>query len=176
MSAFANAFSGPQSDGMPYCTNKAVPAAENDLYNFQPSVPPGKDPVEVLYGEAIVAIVVLTAAGSIQSQTTFIVLQTDLGGGNWIDVAWITWTGTTGSATFVLSGGAHGANAFQQDRATGTAPNPTSGSRQFPLGGRIRFVGKSSINATAQASSSSSSSAGGPSISCTIRHKLLGLR
>jgi hypothetical protein len=133
------------------------------------------DPAPVLYTEAVLASVVLTAVGSLTSNTTYVVLQTDLGDGVWIDVAWCVWTGLSGSVTFVLSGGVAGANSFQQSRASGTAPG-SNGSNQIPLGGRIRFVGKSTINSSSSSPSPSPGPAPLPGVAVTIRFKLLGLR
>lgn len=177
MATFPNVLANPMVDGILYASAVVVPAAEGALGNRGPAQ---QDPVPVLYNEAISAIVELTAQGAISSQTTYVVLQTDFGDGVWIDVAWLAWTGISGSATFLLAGGVAGANSFQQTRASGTAPSPTNSSNQIPLGGRIRFVGKSTVN-TSSSSSSSSSSSGGPAaltpgVLATIRFKLLGLR
>jgi hypothetical protein len=99
-------------------------------------------------------------------------MQTRLSDGTWVDVAWCTWTGIVGSATFVLAGGFAGAISFQQ-RAAGVAPSPANGSNQFPLGGQVRFVGKSSVTG------SSSSSSAGPGVVAgvlaTVTFKLVGI-
>jgi hypothetical protein len=155
-------------DGTPYAVASPVPVLEGDVANTAPgNYPVGPD-------QAALAVVTLTAQGAMSNQTTYIVMQTALSDGTWIDLAWCTWTGTSGSVTFVLSGGAAGANAFQQ-RVAGVSPAPALGSNQCPLGGQIRFVGKSS-----QGSSSSSSSAGPaavtPAVLASIVFKLLGLR
>jgi|SRR5215831_21124009 len=164
----------PITDGALYCNNELVPAAEASLFNL--ASPPFFDPVPVLYGEAVFAIVELSANGAITSETTYVVMQTALSDETWIDMAWCTWSGTTGAANFVLTGGVAGANAFQQTRATGTAPTPLLGSNQAPLGGRLRFVGKSTVNASSSSSSSSSSRGKATGIYAKILYKILGLR
>ena len=168
-----------QTDGRTYCSSVLLPAAEGDLYNQGTNNAKPEDPIIVLYHEAILAVVTMTAQGPISSDTAYVVMQTDLGDGNWVDVAWCTWTGTTGSAVFVLSGGVSGANSYQNSRPTGTAPTPLQGSNQIPLGGRIRFVGKASVttgSSSSSARSSSSSSGTVTGILATILYKQLGLR
>lgn len=105
------------------------------------------DPIPVIEGQEIFAVVKLTVNGIVNSQSTYVVLQTDLNGdGNWIDVAWIVDnTLLQGSKTFVLTGGGRGLmnNAFQQSRQAGQAPQPqANGSNAVIVGGRVRFVGK----------------------------------
>jgi hypothetical protein len=156
------------TDGLFYCVNKSLSGAEVDLFNQN-----GPDPVPVLYNEAILAVVQFTSQGGLASASSYVILQTDLGDGNWIDVAGVVWTGT-GTVLFAMSGGVAGNNVLQQTRAVGTAPG-TNFSNQMCLGGRIRFVGKGT---TSSSSSSSSSSSGSlpPAILCSIKYKLLGLR
>ena len=169
MTVFASGQPAASLDGIPYATAAALPGAEGDLFNL--SSPPFFDPVPVVYDCGILAIVQLTANNNPSSNSAYVILQTDLGDGVWVDVAWCIWTGTSGTVTFVLSGGVAGANSFQQSRATGTAPSSNS-SNQMLLGGRIRFVGKATIGANA----SSSSGQAGTSVTATIKYKLLGLR
>jgi len=157
------------NDGVTYASSKVMPALEGDLWNGAQT---STDPVSVVYHEAAVASVNFTATGGPSTNSTYVVMQTCLADGTWFDVAWCLWTGTQGSASFLLSGGVAGANAFQQSRASGTAPS-SNGSNQCTLGGQIRFVGKSTLGA----SSSSSSSSGPPlQVTVTICLKLLGLR
>lgn len=179
MTAFANSPPARGTDGVPYCTAAPIPAAEGSLFNL--SSPPFFDPVAVLYGEAVQAVVQLSLQGAIGSQSSYVVMQTDLGDDVWIDVAWLSWSsGPTGTATFVLSGGVAGANSFQQSRSVGTAPSPPNDARQFPMGGRLRFVGKATITASSSSSSSSARSSGAPAVTpavlATIKYKQLGLR
>lgn len=131
------------------------------------------DPIPVTYGQAILAVVQLSINGFITGNSTYVVLQTDLGDGVWIDVAWLFWNATTGSATFVLCGGGVGGinNAFQHTRNSGQVPQPQqSGSNSMPLGGRVRFVGK-----TVMTAGSSSAAGVSTAVTATIRYKLLGL-
>lgn len=150
------------TDGVPYSSAFVVPAtnADNDLFNGQ-----GADPAIVGATEACLAVVALTIAGGPATNSTYVVLQTDMGDGTWVDCAWCVTTSTSnGTLTFCLSAGVAGANAFQQSRAAGTAPG-SSGSNQVPLGARIRFVGKAALTGGAA-----------PSVTATIKYKLLGLR
>lgn len=172
MSAFANAVAPPQTDGAKYTTDLVMPALEGDLFN---QALPRVSPIPVLYGQAIVATIELSVTGSPSAQTTYVVLQTDLGDGVWYDLAWCLWLGTSGSKNFLLAAGMDGANAVQQTRDAGTAP-ASSDSVQVPLGGRIRFVGKSSISSGSGDSSSSSSAGDVQQVTCSIRYKILGLR
>ena len=95
-----------------------------------------------------------------------------LGDGVWVDICWLVWNGSQGSATFVMSNGIAGANVFQQTRQSGQPPTPqTSGSNQLTLGGRIRFVGK-----TTMVGGSSSVSGSPTAVSATIRYRLQPLR
>lgn len=169
MPPYANVADTLQSSGFPYAIDTALPAAEADLFNLSSPLP-YRTPIPIKYAQAISAFVRLSVSGAIVSNTSYVVLQTDLGDDYWIDVAWCRWTGTSGETLFVLSAGVDGANSVQQTRAVGTAPG-TDGSRQMPLGDRVRFVGKAAIT-----TSGVSSSGAGPSIRGTIRYKLLGLR
>ncbi len=148
-------------DGLLYSVNYTMPAAEGDLYNAN-SYPILPIPVDA--GVAALAVVEFETTITLTSNVTYVVLQTDLGNVNtpvvqgaldkhWIDVAWCVWTGVAGPALFVLSGGVAGANSFQQTRPVGTAPSSSS-YNQFPLGGRVRIVGKSTISGTGNSSSS----------------------
>lgn len=167
MTTFANTTVTPGTDGIYYAKGAVMPGAEADLF----SGGAGYDPAPLPYEAAVVASVELSIAGTFTANTTYVVLQTDLGDGVWFDLAWCVWSALTGSANFLLSAGATGANAFQQTRAVGTAP-ASNGSNQCPLGGRIRFVGKSSLTQ----SSSSSGSPGNPGVTVTIKYKLTPLR
>ena len=100
--------------------------------------------IPIAEGQTVVAVVRLSANGNITGNSTFVFLQTDLGDGTWIDVAWCYWNNVTGSATFVLCGGGLGAmnNAFQQSRQSDSTPaTQANGSNAVPLGGRCRFTG-----------------------------------
>lgn len=173
MGTFANIAPSVKGESLPYCVNAAVPSVEGDLFNEQPR----PQPPALTYMRAVLAVVTLTAQGNISTNTTYIVMQVDLGDGVWLDVAWITWTGASGSATFVLSATEAAANAFQQ-RAAGTAPSPANGSNAMSLGARLRFVGKTTLGAGSSSSSSSSAGAGtvAPAVLATINFKALGLR
>lgn len=176
---FANATPGATTDGITYSSAAALPAAEGDLWNGVRF-----DPIPVPYEAAIVASVELSVVGNPANNSAYVILQTDLGDGVWYDLAWCVWTGTTGSANFLLSAGVGGANSFQQSRAVGTAP-AGNGSNQCPLGARVRFVGKATLTAGSSTpgtfdSSSSSSGAGTPAavptVTATIKYKLTPLR
>lgn len=128
------------TDGIVYAT--AVPLTPTEAALGDALVTPAIIPV--VEGQTIVAVVKLSANGLITGNQTFVFLQTDLGDGTWIDVAWCYWNNVTGTATFVLCGGGIGAmnNAFQQSRNSGSAPaTQANGSNAVPLGGRVRFAG-----------------------------------
>lgn len=149
-------------DGLPYATAKTLPTTEADLWNQTV----GQDPVPVLYGSAVVAVVKFTVTGTPDATNAYVVMETDLfGDGNWIDVAWVRSAITSGTETVVLSGGDAGALASRQSRVSNSAPSTSSGAIQIPLGGRIRFTGKVAFtNGTS------------PVCSVGITYKLLGLR
>jgi len=126
--------------------------------------------IPIVEGQTIVAVVQLSINGFITGNGTFVFLQTDLGDGTWIDVAWCFYNKTQASSTFVLCGGGLGAmnNAFEQTRKSGSAPvTQANGSNAVPLGGRVRFSGFSTTVG-------GSSSAPGVStrVSATITYKL----
>jgi hypothetical protein len=171
MPQWANTSPFPEYDGVLYCLNAILPGAEGDL-----SATLGQTayPDPVLYGQAFFATVVLTALGPISSNTSYVVAQCDCGDGVWVDIAWLTWTGTAGNATFCLTGGSFTANSLTT-RTAGTAPSPPAGSNQCPLGGRLRFVGKAIVNGSSGTGQPSSPSGQAPSVACAIKVKLLGL-
>jgi hypothetical protein len=151
-------------DGVNYCLSKNLPAVEGDL---------GK-PVGVIYAQAVVAIVQFSVSGNPVTNSSYVVLQTDLFGNNvWVDVAGAVFTALTGTGLFVLSSGVPGPLGVQVTRLAGIAPQ-TTGANGMTLGGRLRFIGKTTLSS----GSSSSSSSGSVGFSCnvTINYKLLGLR
>lgn len=153
-------------DGVVYATGVALTSTEAVLGDALqvPAVVP------IVEGQTIVAVVRLSIDGFITGNNTYIVMQTDLGDGTWIDVAWLVWNQVQGSATFVLCGGGLGAmnNTFQQSRNQGQAPQPQgNGSNAVPLGGRVRFVGK-----TVMTGGSSSVLGAMTQVSATITYRL----
>lgn len=158
---YANINPAAVTDGIPYATAQVLTGTEADIYN---NTTPTPDPVGIAYWRSILATLTLSITGAPDAQSTYVVMQTDLGDGVWVDVAWIVWTGTSGSAVFALAGGALASSlAVVQSRAVGTAPG-TNGSNQLPLGGRVRFVGKSTFtNGTA------------PAVAATLKYKGTGL-
>lgn len=128
------------TDGVVYCTNVPLTLNEASLGDNLLSLAL----IPVVEGQTIVATVKLTTNGHITGSNAFVFLQTDLGDGNWIDIAWCNTRITDGTATFVLCGGGLGAmnNAFGPLRQSGSAPTTQSnGSNAVPLGGRCRFTG-----------------------------------
>lgn len=122
--------------------------------------------IPVAEGQTIVAVVKLTVSGYVVANSTFVFLQTDLGDGTWVDVAWCFFKGNQGTATFVLCGGGLGAmnNAFEQARqASSTPATQANGSNAVPLGGRVRFTGFSKF-----AGGSSNVAGTATSVSATI--------
>ena len=164
--SFANITPTALSDGVPYATSVPITATEAALGDAAstPAIIP------VVEGQTIVAVVSLTVNGQITGNNTFVFLQTDLGDGNWVDVAWCYWNKSNGSARFVLCGGGLGAmnNAFQQSRQPSAAPTvQANGSNAVPLGGRCRITGFS--NPVGGSSSVSGTTAG---VLATVVYKL----
>lgn len=166
--AAANIVPTAETDGLLYSSATPLTSTEADLWN---SLQTPDHPIPTTFGCAILAIIQLSINGIIVGNTTYIVMQVDLGDNVWVDLNWLIWTGTQGSATFLFSNGVAGANTLQQTRGVGQPPTPqANGSNQLPLGGRVRFVGKSTPVG------GSSSLAGVPTaVSATIRYKLLPL-
>lgn len=164
--AFANIEPTPLSDGILYGTNVPITPPEAALGDAL--VTPVLIPV--IEGQTIIGVVQLTVNGHITGNNTFVFLQTDLGDGVWVDVAWCNTRITNGSVTFVLCGGGVGAmnNAFGPLRKNGSAPaTQANGSNAVPLGGRCRFTGFSALTG------GSSSLAGTvPLVQATIKFKL----
>ncbi len=173
MATFANAVPIPFAGGVQYATAVVMPAAEADLYNGV-----GGDPIQVPWGQGISAAVEFTALGAVSSQTSYVVMQTDFGDGIWFDIAWCVWTGTQGTANFLLSGGIAGNAALTQlggSRAAGAAP-AANGSSLCVLGNRIRFVGKASVTGGSLSSSSSAAPGVVGEVAASIKYNILGLR
>lgn len=164
--ASANIVPTAPTEGIPYCT--AVPITPPEAMLGDGLKTPALIPVTE--GQTIVAVVELSVNGHITGNNTFVFLQTDLGDGVWVDVAWCNTKITDGSATFVLCGGGIGAmnNAFGPLRKSGSAPTTqANGSNAVPLGGRCRFTGFSALTG------GSSSIAGTvPLVAATITYKL----
>jgi hypothetical protein len=170
---------GPPAGGVPYCTRQTLPAAEGELYNTAPAVPQDAPPVGTPYDQGLLASVLFSAGAGVGSNTSYVVLQGDVGDNNWVDLSWCTWTGTTGTALFYLSATGFIAGAVQQSRPVGQAPSPAIGFNALTLPDRIRFVGKASVGAGSSSSpgkAASSSLAAGLAVLVTIRYKLLALR
>ncbi len=165
MATFANIVPSYGPDGIPYATALVMPIAAADTDLFNQTAPTSPDPTPVLYGAAFLAEVLLTITGGPATNTTYVVAQTSVDGVNWLDVAWLVTTSVSnGTLLFFLAGGVAGSNSLPQTRAVGSAPG-SSGSNQVPLGGQLRFVGRTQLT-------------GGtvPKVTATIKVKLLGLR
>lgn len=162
MTVYANITPAVSADGIPYATSFTLTGTEGDIYNQTGGV----DPPQVIYNQAVLCVLSLVIAGSPDTNSSYIVLQTSLDGGTtWIDLAWCLLTETSnGTSIFVLSAGSSGANAFQQTRAAGTAPASNS-SQQTPLGGLLRLVGKTTLSGGTS-----------PTVKVTASIKQLGLR
>ncbi len=150
-----------QFSGLVYASGTGLlPAAEGDLSTI-PSIK--QSPIPVQRTSNATAVVQFTRRGNFASASGYTVMQTDCGDGVWIDIAWCTFTSIAPAATlvFLLASSQFGPNAFQQTRASGTAPSST-GSNEMGLLGRVRFVGKVTILGTS--SSSMSVSSGTPAL------------
>ncbi len=136
----ANIIPTAPTDGIVYGTSVPIVSAEADLGDnlLAPR------PIPVAEGQTIVVIVKLAVNGHVSNNKTWVFLQTDLGDGTWVDVAWCPFTLADGSGTAVLCGGGIGSvnNAFLQSRQAGSAPAvQAAGSNAVPLGGRVRVTG-----------------------------------
>lgn len=159
-----------QTDGVAYSVSVPLTSTEADL-NGGTGVQITA-PIPTNFGEAISAVVQLSINGLVVGNNTYVVMQMDMGDGVWVDLCWLVWTGSQGTATFVMSNGIAGANVIQQTRSSGQPPTPqANGSNQMALGGRIRFVGKSIM-----VGGSSSLAGVTTSVSATIRYRLQALR
>lgn len=171
MPSYASITPSALIDGVLYASDVSLTSTEADLFNATGLTT--QDPVQVSYGQAIVAVVQLTVTGNPAGNSTYVVMQTDMGDGVWIDVAWCVYTNQQVAQKFVLCGGGIGSinNAFQQSRQLGSVPAPqANGSNAMPLAGRVRFVGR------AELTGGSSYVAGAfVGVKATIRYKLLGL-
>lgn len=173
MPIFANVTPIAAVDGVLYANAVPLTSTEADLYNG-PSGNPNVDPIVIPYGQAIQAVVTLVVSGAPGGNSTYIVMQSDLGDGIWVDVCWCVYTQTNNPGTFVFSAGEGGVvnNSFQQNRSVGSVPSPAAnGSNQMILGSRIRFVGKSVLSG-----GSSFIPGGFAGVLATIRYRVLGLR
>lgn len=178
---YANIRPQVRFDGLLVADNVLMPAAEGELNN---NFPIDRYPIPVGRTQAAFATVRFITQGSITSNTTYVVMQTDMGDDVWVDLAWCRWTGTvanggTPSASnpaivFCLSTIAWGAAALQASRVLGQDPG-ASNTNALPLGGRIRFTGKSTLVGGSASSSSSGFPGAGVGVKATIRVKLLGL-
>jgi hypothetical protein len=170
MTTTANITPTAETDGTAYAVSVPLTSTEADLAGGVGVQSP--DPIPTTYNSAIIAIIQLTINGLVVGNNTYVVMQIDLGDGVWVDLNWCVWSGGQGTATFVFSNGIAGANTIQQSRNAGATPNPAAnGSNQLVLGGRIRFVGKSTF-----VGGSSSLAGVTTSVLATIQYKLLPLR
>ena len=164
--ATANITPTAPTDGVTYAS--AVPLTSSEASLGDALVTPAIIPIAS--GQTIVAVVRLTVNGFITGNSTFVFLQTDLGDGTWIDVAWCYFNNTQAPGTFVLCGGGLGTmnNAFQQARLSGSAPSPqANGSNAVPLGGRCRITGFATM-----IGGSSSAPGVSTAVSATVTYKL----
>lgn len=156
------------TDGVVYGTNVPLTPTEASLGGG--TTP---DPIPVVEGQTIFAIVKVTVQGHVSGNNSYIFLQTDLGDGTWVDVAWCQITNTdigpNNPKVFMLCGGGLGAmnNSLSQRNAGATPAVQGNGSNAIPLGGRCRFSG------FLQSSGGSSSLAGTPAtVLATITYRL----
>jgi hypothetical protein len=124
-------------DGV-YCQSKILPGTEGDLGT----------PLDLPFQPLLTASVVFNAVGVSANVGSWVVGQTDLSDGNWVDAVWASWNGTTGSALFSLYNLTDAtAGCFVQTRAAG-APPSVYGASGIPLASRLRFVGRGQITAS----------------------------
>ena len=169
MPTYANITPQALKDGILYANQVPLTSTEADLYSGTTALD-ALDPIPIAYNEAILAIVQMNPIGITGSESSYVVMQTDMGDGTWVDVAWCVYTNSNTLGIFVLSAGIAGATSVQNTRTSGTAPS-SNGANQIALGGRVRFVGKATLTG-----GSSSGPGGIAGIYATIYYKLLGLR
>ena len=170
MATYSNILPTAMSDGLAYATAVPITTTEADLGDALLT----PDPIQVEFGQIIVAVVQLTVNGFIVANNTFVFMQTDLGDGVWVDVAWCFFNSTQAPGTFVLCGGGLGSqnNVFQQSRNSSSAPaTQANGSNAVPIGGRVRFTGFCKM-----AGGSPSAPGVTTSVKATIKYKLMAPR
>lgn len=172
MVQYADISQPTRSDGMVYATSCPLTATEADLYTGGTTLA-NLDPIPVLYGQSIQAVVKLVPRGGPVSINCYVVMQTDLGDGVWIDVAYCQRSNTQVTGLYSFVGGYQASAAYQQSRQAGQFPAAADGcaANAVNLGGRVRFVGKAIV--TGGSSLSPGVVAG---IDATITYKILGLR
>lgn len=163
-----------QTDGLVYADAVPLTSTEADLRGGDGAQI--GNPIPTQFGEAIAAVIQLAVDGIITGNSTYVVMQMDMGDGVWIDMNWLFWNGHQGGATFLFSNGIAGATTYQQSRQVGQVPVDSSGAQgngnnQLALGGRIRFVGK-----TVATGGSSSTQGSMNQVSATITYRLQTLR
>lgn len=170
MTITANITPAALTDGITYTS--AVPLTPTEASLGDALVSPALIPVAE--GQTIVAIVKAWVNGHIVANNSYIFLQTDLGDGVWVDVAWCRFTATDqdsgNPAIFVLCGGGIGAmnNAIGPNRRSSSAPaTQSNGSNALPLGGRCRFTGFSAL-----AGGSSSVAGTSAAVNVTITYRI----
>ncbi len=166
MTNWSNTTPTAEYNGVPYSNAVPLTSTEADLGDSKNA----PDPIAIDFGQVIVAVVVLSINGIVIGNNCYVVMQTDMGDGVWVDVAWCVSTFSQSSVIFVLSGGGMASvnNSFQQTRQPGAFP-ASNGSNILPLGGRVRFVGKSSF----VGGSSSSPGTGPTAVSATIKYRIM---
>lgn len=160
MATYANIDPTAQTVAVKYAASKVLTTSEATIYNQSTG-----DPIPTHgLAQGIVAIGTATIAGTPDATDAYIIMQTDLGNGVWIDVAWFKITATSGTLTFALVGIHSVSAAIAQTRASGTSPASSSANTMM-LGDRVRIVGKATFtNGT------------NPAVTVSLGYKLLGLR
>lgn len=172
MATLANIVPTAGTDGVVYAAS--VPLTTSEAALGDAVATPSN--IAVQEGQELLAFVKFSISGIVASLSGYVVLQADLGDGNWVDVAWAVVTEATllqGSTTFVFSAGGRGAmnNVFRQTRQSGTVPGTSTGTNACPLGGRCRFVGKATTSG-----GSVGAGGGANQVAATITYKLTAPR
>ena len=160
MATYANIDPTPQTMAVKYAVSKALTTTEATIYNQStgdPVLPRG-------HAHSINAVGTITITGGPSTTEAYVVMQTDLGNGIWIDVAWFPTAATSGTKTFYLSCIQSVSVCVEQTRASGTAPG-FAGASSVGLLDRIRFVGKAVFTGGTN-----------PAATVSLSYKLLGLR
>lgn len=155
MATFANIFPAI-SDDIAYAAAVTLPSVEADLGS--PITCPS-------WVRSIEAVLQFSVTGAPATTDSYVVMQTDLGDGVWIDLGWILYTDVSASRTYGLSGGQTANAVSGSQRVAGTDPSSPSATVALPVGARIRFVGQAKFTGGAN-----------PAVTCTIKYKLVGQR
>lgn len=140
------------TDGAIYANGTVLTNTEGDLNNLTGL---NQTPIGVGLGNALylLASIKIVVAGTPGSGVAWVAIQTALADGIWYDVGWVEKSFTLGNGTFnqafgsgiMTSTSSASANNWVNARTLGVDPGAT-GTNNLPLGGQLRFTGKTTFN------------------------------